>query len=160
MGSTLYVALNHGGGYDDGTPVQLSSATLALLHTSDPVPGVFGISTASPTVGPDGNVYYGNASGPDHGGSCCISRKTSRRGNYPAPLGGIAPWPSCPPVVCPIMLRAAESTYFLFSKHNSYRYNNESNKIAISGIQCRATRSANKSNGHEGNHAPNKPESV
>ena len=64
---TLYIAV-HGGGYSAGYLVSLNSRTLAPIakvRLKDPRPSPYDDAllpydgTASPTVGPDGDVYYG-----------------------------------------------------------------------------------------------------
>ena len=69
-GSKVYVAVNNVAGFADGAVgylVALNSqtlATLAAVRLKDPAnPGndalFFDDATSSPTVGPDGDVYYG-----------------------------------------------------------------------------------------------------
>jgi hypothetical protein len=59
-GSKVYFALSNG---DSGRLVQLNSSTLALQATSAPLSAVIEQSSASPTVGPDGDVYFGTNNG-------------------------------------------------------------------------------------------------
>lgn len=61
-GTRLYVALNGAPG-QGGNLVQLNSSSLALVSQSAPLPAVIDESTASPTVGPDGDIYYGTTNG-------------------------------------------------------------------------------------------------
>jgi len=64
-GNTLYVAVTNGYSGTNSYLLALSSQTLATtskVQLSDPVSGnavVSGDSTASPTIGPDGSVYFG-----------------------------------------------------------------------------------------------------
>ena len=59
-GTKVYFALSNGG---DGRLVQLKTSDLSLVSASAPLQAVEDVSTASPTIGPDGDVYFGTNNG-------------------------------------------------------------------------------------------------
>jgi hypothetical protein len=60
-GSKVYFVLSDGS--TTGRLVSLNSSTLALQATTAPLAAVIDQSSASPTVGPDGDVYFGTNNG-------------------------------------------------------------------------------------------------
>jgi uncharacterized repeat protein (TIGR01451 family) len=142
-GLTVYVAVSQGpagGGY----LVSLDSATLAPIarvRLKEPETGadapILDISTASPTVGPDGDIYYGVFEAP-----CCANDDRGWLLHFDKSLAisktpGAFGWDTTTSVV-PASLVASysgTSAYLLFTKYNNYLgqplHGNGQNKVAV-----------------------------
>ncbi len=139
-GSIVYVSVDNG---DYGYLVAVNSATLAPIHKvlmKDPSSGlnaiVFDASSASPTVGPDGDVYFGVIENPfpnhnDRGWLLHYNADLTQT-KIPGSFG----WDDTASVVPSSMVPSytGTSTYLLMTKYNNYcgvGNGNGKNEIAI-----------------------------
>jgi hypothetical protein len=128
--STLYIAVDHGlGGGFGGYLVSLNSTTLAPLNKvnlTDPATGAPALlsddGTATPLVGPDGDVYYGVLENPfpghnDRGWLLHFSFNLTTI-KTPGSFG----WDDTPSIVPASYVPSytGTSTYLLFCKFNNY----------------------------------------
>jgi len=130
-GNTLYVAVSDGTGLGDaaGYLLALDSHTLATLHAvrlKDPVSGddadVHDDGTASPTVGPDGDVYFGvleSSFGANHGRGWLLHFDAALQ---PKGAPGAFGWDDTASIVPASMVPpyAGSSSYLLMTKYNNY----------------------------------------
>ena len=140
--STLYVGVNGpSAGY--GYLVSLNSQTLATIATvrlKDPSSGldawIYSGSSASPTVGPDGDVYFGVLENPfpDHNdrGWLLHFDSTLTQTKIPGSFG----WDDTPSIVAASLVSSYQGTssYLIMTKYNNYKdigTGNGVNKIAV-----------------------------
>ena len=146
-GSTLYFGVSEGPvgqGSSPGYLVSVNSTTLAPIarvRLIDPSSGddaqVLDDSSASPTVGPDGDVYYGVFES-----ECCINDDRGWLLHFDSTLTvvktpGAFGWDTTPSVVPATLVPSysGSSSYLLFTKYNNYANigpgGNGHNKIAV-----------------------------
>jgi hypothetical protein len=139
-GNTLYVAVDNG---EYGYLVALNSTTLALtskVRLKDPSSGLdAGIpdeSSATPTVGPDGDVYFGVLENPfpDHNDRGWMLHFNSDLSQQKTP--GSFGWDDTPSIVDSSLVASyhGTSSYLIMTKYNNYLGVNTGdgkNKIAI-----------------------------
>jgi hypothetical protein len=141
---TIYVAVSGGAEFSNGYLVSLSATTLAPIahvHLFDPASGqlatILSDSSATPMVGPDGDVYYGVLESP-----CCTSHNA--RGwmlHYNSTLStlktpGSFGWDDTPSVVSASIVPSytGNSSYLILTKYNNYAgagTGNGVNKVAV-----------------------------
>ncbi len=127
----LYVAVSDGTGSGAATGYLLALdartlATLAAVRLKDPATGldadVHDDATASPTVGPDGDVYFGVLESPffsHHGRGWLLHFDRSL--NPKGAIGAFG-WDDTPSIVPAVMVPgyAGASSYLLMTKYNDY----------------------------------------
>jgi hypothetical protein len=128
-GGTLYFAVSTGAEFGTGYLVSVDSGTLApIAHVvlQDPRGGAATVSadsSASPTVGPDGDVYFGVLEG-----NCCTSHNDRgwmlhfNAGLTEAKIPGSFGWDASASIV-PASLVASysgSSSYLILTKYNNY----------------------------------------
>ena len=128
-GLTLYVAVSNGDEFGTGYLVSVNSQTLApIAHTAllDPRGGpatVSSDSSASPTVGPDGDVYFGVLEG-----NCCTSHNDRgwmlhfNAGLTQTKVPGSFGWDASASVVPAKLVPSytGTSSYLILTKYNNY----------------------------------------
>lgn len=128
-GRTLYVAVNTGGARATGYLLALDSATLAVkskVMLTDPATGlaawVNDNGTSSPTVGPDGDVYFGvlESNPPAHNFRGWLLHYDAGLGVAKTP--GSFGWDDTASIVPAAMVTgyAGSSAYLLMTKYNNY----------------------------------------
>jgi len=127
-GSTLYVVVKSAGDWSNyGYLLGLNSTTLATeyrVFLTDPASGqgagILDDSTASPMVGPDGDVYLGVMGDPYNGSRGYLLHFNSTLTQEYAP--GAFGWDSTAAIVPASMVPSytGTSSYLIFSKYNNY----------------------------------------
>jgi hypothetical protein len=142
-GSIVYVAVNSGGFNGFGYLIALNSTTLAVVNKVlliDPESGMDAMvaddSSASPTVGPDGDVYYGVLENPfpDHNDRGWLLHFNSDLSQQK--ITGSFGWDDTPSIVNASLVASyhGASKYLIMSKYNNYASINVGdgyNRVAI-----------------------------
>jgi Bacterial Ig-like domain (group 3)/Divergent InlB B-repeat domain len=138
--TTLYVVVKSSSTQNYGYLLGLDSTTLSTKYKvflKDPRNGnnavILDDSTASPTVAPDGDVYFGIMSNPDNGSRGFLLRFSSDLSVEKVP-GGFG-WDYTAAIVPATMVPSysGRSSYLIFSKYNNYAIvdGNGVNRIAL-----------------------------
>jgi hypothetical protein len=128
--SSLYIAVSTGSGFGTGYLLRLDSQTLATtgeVYLLDPASGqpafLPDVGTASPTVGPDGDVYFGVLENPlgsnhDRGWLLHFSGDLTQ-----SKIPGAFGWDDTASVVPASMVPSytGSSPYLLMTKYNNYK---------------------------------------
>jgi hypothetical protein len=146
---TLYVAVSsgyYGYGYlvalDSRTLTPLASVRLKDVLTPASDASMYGDSTASPTIGPDGDVYFGVVENP-----CCVNHDRGWLLHFDGALTqtktpGAFGWDDTASIVPASLVSSYQgsSSYLLMTKYNNYSDygigGNGSNKIAVLDPMC------------------------
>jgi hypothetical protein len=159
-GTTLYVGVRSAGTEYYGYLLALDSTTLqtkAKVFLKDPRnnnannAGLLDDSTASPTVGPDGDVYYGVFGNPYNGSRGWLLRFSSDLSQEKTP--GAFGWDDTVSIVPASMVPSyhGSSSYLLFTKYNNYAGIPDGgdgvNKIAVLDPNATMTDPHSSSNG-------------
>jgi hypothetical protein len=132
-GSTVYVAVNSQNvGFSSGYLLALNASNLSTIAKVQPIDPQFGSAslmpddgTASPTIGPDGHVYFGvfDAANTSRGWMMQYNLTTNGSGTSLAPStpGGFG-WDDTVSIVPASMVPSyhGTSTYLLMTKYNNY----------------------------------------
>ena len=135
-GTTVYVPVKSASTEYYGYLLGLDSTTLATKYRvflNDPrngnPAGILDVSTASPTVAPDGDVYFGIFSNPDNGSRGFLLRFSGDLTVKKTP-GGFG-WDYTAAIVPSTMapLYSGSSPYLIFSKDNNYANDGDGNGV-------------------------------
>jgi len=128
-GKLVYVVVSSGGSNGYGYLVALNSTTLAVVSkvrlkdsSSGMDAAIYGASTASPTVGPDGEVYFGVVENPfpDHNDRGWLLHFSGDLSQTKTP--GSFGWDDTASIVDASLVAAyhGTSTYLVMTKYNNY----------------------------------------